>query len=537
MNAPSHQQIDEQNTLSQSLREIDTLRGLQIAESAYAQACEIEYLTGQIDALVNQSYCNCWLGEFALALSQSLRALKLLGNLPDHLSQDDLFFAIARAQTYLANFDEGILWAYRAQLFAQSRSNTLVDANAFNLLGVNHFRLGSYEQALEAYQKALMRYQSLENHIGVCKVFINTAEVYSKQLLHEQALKSAQKALQLARKEINHLFTAYGLHTVGQMYANQGSYAKALKPLHQSIMIAREVGSQYIPLVSTFAIGQVYLGWQKADMAQSYFERSLELAHEFGNKLYVYRAHESLSALYESQGDWQKALAHYKEFFAAKEIVFNEQNISRIQSLEIMHELETARKEAEFYQQRNTELEREIARRIDLEKKLKEQAATDALTGITNRRRFIELAEIEIARALRHNRPLTLAVIDIDQFKQINDTHGHVVGDKALITLVESFKTNIRPTDIFARFGGDEFLLLLPDTSGSQARELIERIRALLPDKIIQTGATTISVAVSAGITSLSQQDRTLGLLLARADDALYQAKRNGRNAVVLIER
>jgi diguanylate cyclase (GGDEF)-like protein/PAS domain S-box-containing protein len=167
----------------------------------------------------------------------------------------------------------------------------------------------------------------------------------------------------------------------------------------------------------------------------------------------------------------------------------------------------------------------------DLEKK----ATTDELTGVINRRYFIELATAEVKRALRFAHPLSFALIDIDHFKQINDTWGHAAGDRALMHFARVVRENIREIDILCRFGGDEFVLLLPETDSAAACPILERLRAILADTPLEFDGVMIPVSVSVGVAICNvaeNSDDSLDAILGRADKALYQAKENGRDRV-----
>ncbi len=189
-------------------------------------------------------------------------------------------------------------------------------------------------------------------------------------------------------------------------------------------------------------------------------------------------------------------------------------------------------------------LRAEIAARTVIEAKLRRKelrlqklAAEDPLTGIANRRNFFMLARREIERMRRVGRPICLAMLDIDHFKELNDTFGHRQGDNALRQLTKLITRAIRPYDIAGRYGGDEFTILLPETTGETACAVLERLRISVveshagnPKKV---PALTISAGVSAIDTSLSAA-KALDLAVSLADRALYQSKLKGRNHVHL---
>jgi diguanylate cyclase (GGDEF)-like protein len=163
----------------------------------------------------------------------------------------------------------------------------------------------------------------------------------------------------------------------------------------------------------------------------------------------------------------------------------------------------------------------------------KRQAATDPLTGIANRRHFVELAERLIAQSLRYGRPSTLLVIDVDRFKATNDTHGHVTGDAVLRTIVSVVRRTLRESDLLGRLGGDEFAVLLPETSVAMALVTAERLRGAVQNEGLVAEGRELSFSVSIGAAALDEVARTLDAVLRKADAALYEAKRRGRNRVV----
>jgi diguanylate cyclase (GGDEF)-like protein/PAS domain S-box-containing protein len=171
------------------------------------------------------------------------------------------------------------------------------------------------------------------------------------------------------------------------------------------------------------------------------------------------------------------------------------------------------------------------------QEELRQQATTDELTRVSNRRHFLELAHSEIKRAVRLNRPPAIALIDIDHFKQINDSFGHAAGDQALIAFTKICQKHIREIDVFARFGGDEFVLLLPETNQEQAYEVVERVRLALTTQPIDLDGKPVALTISAGISSLSGDQESTDTLLGQADQALYRAKETGRNNVVRYDK
>lgn len=166
--------------------------------------------------------------------------------------------------------------------------------------------------------------------------------------------------------------------------------------------------------------------------------------------------------------------------------------------------------------------------------KMTQFAATDSLTELYNRRYFMEHGQSEFERSKRNNLTFSIFFIDLDELKMINDQFGHNTGDLALAHVAGIIKGEVRPYDLAARFGGDEFVLLLSDVNKEQAIIIAERIRSTAERNIFQVEARQIPIRLSLGVTSLEAEDNDLKKILHRADTALYKAKNDGRNRVIV---
>lgn len=175
---------------------------------------------------------------------------------------------------------------------------------------------------------------------------------------------------------------------------------------------------------------------------------------------------------------------------------------------------------------------RDITARKDAERKLQEMATLDGLTGICNRRYFLELSEQELKRCRRYHRPLSMIMLDIDHFKQINDTHGHAIGDKVLQAMTQTARIILRDADIFGRLGGEEFAITLSETNLVSARHVAERLRHAISVIKIHNHGSDIHLTCSLGVAAISRDIHSIEMLLKYADQALYRAKNAGRNRV-----
>lgn len=173
---------------------------------------------------------------------------------------------------------------------------------------------------------------------------------------------------------------------------------------------------------------------------------------------------------------------------------------------------------------------RDVTVRKQTEAALQQLSQRDPLTGVANRRYFFERVAQEFARARRFGRKLSFIMLDIDYFKRVNDRWGHATGDRVLKNLCDSAHAVLRQTDLFARIGGEEFAVMLPDTDGEGAFLLAERMRQNVAAQVVTEGDDTITYTVSAGVATLSVEDAAAESALKRADVALYEAKGAGRN-------
>ena len=181
-----------------------------------------------------------------------------------------------------------------------------------------------------------------------------------------------------------------------------------------------------------------------------------------------------------------------------------------------------------------TQVFNDISERKALEQQLRELAQTDPLTGTNNRRAFSEKTEQALAHAKAHRQPFVVLAMDLDFFKRVNDTYGHATGDMVLSQFVEAVTSQLRPSDILGRFGGEEFMLALPDTTLEQAGQIAERLRANAAAIEVTTTQGTLNVTVSIGVAGLNPRHQQLEQILNEADHMLYQSKEQGRNCVTV---
>jgi diguanylate cyclase len=247
---------------------------------------------------------------------------------------------------------------------------------------------------------------------------------------------------------------------------------------------------------------------------------------------------DRLSAVAVSTGTYHKKMDQYvHKIGQAKGIgelnkilqdVMHDTRIAQTEALRSRDEMEAARQEVQDAEARIHELEGKLA-------ELSELVREDQLTGSLNRRGLDEVFEREVARSERRKSPLCIAMLDLDDFKKLNDTHGHTAGDHALIHLVKVVKDTLRAMDVIARFGGEEFMVVLPETPLEDAVQTVTRVQRELTKQIFLYNNQRLLITFSAGV-ALHKPGEAQESIIKRADEALYKAKKAGKNRVVAAE-
>ncbi len=198
---------------------------------------------------------------------------------------------------------------------------------------------------------------------------------------------------------------------------------------------------------------------------------------------------------------------------------------------ELLLRIERVLKERQMDRERNTML----MLLMGMMKELETLAITDGLTGLHNSRYFYQQIELEVERSCRYNNPLALILLDIDYFKQYNDTYLHIQGDKVLMRIGRLIKKSMRSMDSAYRYGGEEFTVLLPETNGDEALAVADRLRKMISSEVFTPEpGKTVSITISAGVTQYCSGE-TSKAFVKRADEALYQSKDNGRDQTTFL--
>jgi diguanylate cyclase (GGDEF)-like protein len=533
-------QIDALNTLAWELRVQDPVRATSLAELALERSRSQNaggppYPYGIAQAQVILGRLAIGSGSYGLALTRLIEAYELLQQLSSPELLAEASHAIGWAHNSLGNYAESFDFLHKALNIFQELGNHPREADVLTSLGTVYSAEGLQTRAIEAFQRAMVLQAGQEisrprgvtlNNLALTQIMLND---------NDGALASALSGLKISREIGQPSLEAAILDTLGQVYIARGEFQQAAGVLQECLEIARLKGLIRSEMEAMLNLGLVYYQQNQLEQAHEQYRLSLKLADEHQLNVYRYKAHEMLAKIYEEQGNLRYSLQHYKEFHARMEQALAESTSYRLENLKILHKVEKSRKEAEILRLQNSALEQEIDDRLRDQVELEKLATTDPLTGLINRGHFFTLGEYEFERAQRIQNRMSVILLDIDHFKLVNDSYGHSTGDQVLIAIAKLITINARKGDICSRYGGEEFVILLPNTSQADGVDVAERFRQELVSHPIQIGQDTIKITVSLGVAqNLPDDDADLSAVIARADQALYRAKSGGRNRVSL---
>ena len=377
-------------------------------------------------------------------------------------------------------------------------------------------------------------------------VLNNIGRTYMKLKDAPKALEYSSESLTMMEQLGDRLGASYTLDDLGLTYLQMGELDEAARCFKESLAVKEEVGDKKGEAETRIHLGRLYTRQGNPELAIKSLAVGLDKAQEIAAKPEIYKAHEALAEAYKQDRQFSRACEHLERYVAAKAEVFNETTDSRLQGLRVQFEVEQAKKQKEIYRLKNVELTEAVntlhALTISLKKaneakgplleRLARQVNEDALTGLYNRRYIDQKLAQEFERARRVGTTMSVMLCDLDNFKQVNDTFSHQVGDKILVQIAEILRLKVRQVDTVARYGGEEFIVLLPETKPTAASQIGKRIRKAVEvyawDNIAPELAVTLSIGV-AGDPTLPSYEKLVSL----ADDKLYKAKRSGKNKVV----
>ena len=399
-------------------------------------------------------------------------------------------------------------------------------------IGIIHGMMGEPERVIEYALRALAIHEDGGDPQAAAVCLVNLGNAYTDLGEDARALEYLDQAVSRLSTLGNHGDAANCISDIGRIHERGGDASRALEGYVRSRVLLERTGTRiYLP-EALMRLGALRVRMGDVDAGLGDLHDALRTAEEQGARQQIHSAHEALAQAYESVGNAARALEHHRAFHAAWCDVYGTETNARIQHALVHAEIEQTQREAELLREKNEALTRAAEEKALLLAELERQTREDALTGVFNRRYLDAQLATEWERALRFGRALTVAMVDIDHFKAVNDRFSHAVGDEVLRTVARLLRENTRGVDVVARYGGEEFCLILVETRAEEAARLCDRLRGLIADYDWSTIRPGIAVTVSIGVAGLHEGADAPDALLAAADVRLYAAKHAGRNRV-----
>lgn len=535
------EKIDTLNELAWNIHLENPQKGFSYAEDALrlASTGEFEgnpYIAGVVGGLRTLAVLHNDAGRYDLALSHSMKALEYLDGALDpgpNLSRLKVHVIANISWTYrcLGDYVNAVEYGLQGLKLAHEHSERAREAGLLNILSVIYAESNDLQSALKIGLEVIQAQRELGQTTGECIALNNLALTYLDLGDGNNALKAIKQSIEIAQEHHLETVEITALATLGEIYIGIKDFVNAESTLLESLTRARKLGLGQDEFQCLYHLGRLCkaLAGREGE-AITHLQNALALSQTSNDRRGEYQCHQMLAEIFEKKKEFETALKHHKLFHEIKETIFNEDTAKRLMGLQVSHQVESAQKDANLQHLKNIELKREIEERKFAQEALAKLAGLDSLTGVLNRREFFNLGEQEITRVIETNQPLTAILLDLDHFKHVNDTYGHAIGDQVLIVATRTIRESLRQGELIGRYGGDEFVVLLPGSTLEDGRQIGERLLEKLAGQTITTKKGSIPITASMGIAELSQaQQRNLDELLEIADQALYEAKRTGR--------
>ena len=467
------------------------LRALELLLEAARLYQEGQDLAGAATAYAGIGTCQHRLGAHDDAAASLLRALETARSLGLDTLEINIHNSLGSALLWSGRLDEAARHLARGSELARAAANTSLQT------------------------KLLMNQSQLARHRGDAGAAIDPARAHKAYM---QSLEQVTQAVALARACRNGYDELHCLGHTGAVLRLLGRLPEAEKVLQQTLTLSRTSNERHVQAETLIELGRLRQAEARLDAARLLLTEAAALARQIAARPVLAEANAVLSQVLEALGDLGGALAAHKEFHAVREAELADSRKHASAAAELWLEFQDAARRACEHGERARQLAADAER--------------DPLTGLLNRRglngHIGELLAVQEAQGT----PLSVALIDIDRFKQINDDHTHAVGDQVLQRLAELMHQHCRQLDLPVRYGGDEFLLVLCGADPNAAARVLDRLKRAGDATPWLPQIPGLQVTLSIGIAT-HRPESTIDATIAAADAALYEAKRQGRNRIV----
>jgi diguanylate cyclase (GGDEF)-like protein len=509
------------------------------------QAKEVGHLLAQGFAKRNIAFCQFHSGDHAQALYQLDIALEVSRSFDDQKLERDCLQITLAAYASLGELDLAIDAAFNAYRINTELEDVLGMIWSLNNISAIYSQLGDHSLSLDFAEKAVERSESIGDLVRKATALTNQGVAQCSLGRFPEAIHSFESSLTITRDLGLQDLTAQNLVNLAEALSGTGEHAQALKTLDTALEMVRANKQTEGVVYCLLNAAKIELAQRHSSEAIQYADAAIEAAKDADLRSLEFQSYEIKAQAYKQQNNFELSLEAFEEYHRLEKAVRDDSANRKMRVFNAQREAERLRGEAKLEQLRNVELlqalealeqanQAKTTLLIELEEKTSELellVLQDPLTRLYNRRHLENYLTDEFTRARGGNHPLPFAMLDVDDFKNVNDTYGHLVGDQVLQHLAGILHTVLRSSDVPARYGGEEFAFVLPRSSPKDALAVCERIRHSVENYDWATIQAGLKVTVSIGMV----WDSTVASfekLIARADDRLYEAKRYGKNLV-----
>jgi len=541
--------------LASAVRNKDPKRAADAAREAAELAKSIGNTALRAHALAHYGAAMRGLTELATAIQIGREATEIYNTDAINDPPNEAFAYLQFGVTHIlvGQMTDALSAFERSRSICQRIGDRSGEAEALMDIATVYSMLGDAARATSLYEDVLPIYEMLHDNYHVASALNNAAYAYVLWGIREatagnaqaaqphfaKAIEMVRRALPLAEQTDHPDFLVACLDTLATAYRETGNYAECFATLDRQLSIARVQDGRRMEALTLGNLGESHRRAGNLELAIQHLEASDQASSALGLTEQHADTLNNLVLAYEQAGRFHDALAIHRRYHKLETQLKSKATEEKMRVLETRLTLEKTQTELASARQREEELASVNAQlsEADREKsilvaKLERQSFEDALTGLHNRRSLDERLAVDFRRARRYGGPLSVALSDLDFFKQINDRLSHAVGDDVLRVISRILRDGLRTTDFVARYGGEEFALIFPETPLEQAQLACEKIRALVEGYDWKSVHPDLAVTISFGVTEMNYAFNDPDELLAVADKHLYQAKFNGKNQV-----
>lgn len=479
-------------------------------------------LEGERLQLLARSYLQ--LEDYQNAVTYALEALPRCRELKNVYLQFSCFNTLCHCYGELGLLDESVTYGIEGveKIAKHGLTHLPIYRKILNNLAVTLSYLGEHERTLHYYQLCLEHAREQKSLSGEGNALNNIGTVYHDLNDHPKSLEYFQQALKVLRFTNDISTTVWALSNSGTAHRHMKHFHKANHANFRALIELEKVPNLMQESLVKSSIGKVYELQGKFALSERYQLIALGLAEKLQASQRIMAAHQALYELYEAWGNYPKAFSHHKAYHQLKVKELEQAASSKTKGMMVKFEVEKLKQEQEIYRLKNVELAAAMT-------KLEELSNQDSLTGLYNRRFFDKQLQVAFDHAKTQQLPLTVMIADIDNFKRINDSFSHAIGDDVLRIIASLFTNTLRGSDVVARYGGEEIVAFFPETTLENAKLVCEKIRQKIESYPWYKLHPKLEVTISMGLAndlSLTHPEK----LLSAADVVLYRVKHSGKN-------